>query len=49
MKKNLTYLEFIERMNALSLKKRKDITKMRKNYCKYIDQIIAEEKKKKFN
>lgn len=46
MRKNLTYLEFIERMNLLSLDKRKDITKMKKEYCNYIHVILEKEGKK---
>lgn len=42
MRKNLSYLEFIERMNSLSLKKRKSITHMKKDYCNYIHEILKD-------
>ena len=42
MKKTLTYKEFIDRMNALALKKRKGITKMKKDYCNYIPDILKD-------
>lgn len=42
MKKLLTYNEFIERMNALSLQKRKSLTHMKKDYCDFIHEILKE-------
>ncbi len=39
------YLDFVERMNALSLNKRKQFSNMRKDYCNYIHEILQKEGK----
>ena len=40
MRKNLNYTDFVERMNALSLSKRKAISNRKKDYCNYIHEIL---------
>lgn len=42
LRKALSYKEFIERMTSLSLVKRKEITKKKKNYCNYIHEILKD-------
>lgn len=38
----ISYSEFVERMNALSLRKRKSLTHMKKDYCDYIHEILKD-------
>lgn len=42
LKKSLNYNEFVDRMNCLSLQKRKSITHMKKDYCDYIHEILKQ-------
>ena len=44
MKESLNYKEFIDRMNTLALKKRKDLSKRKKDYCSYIPEILNKDK-----
>ena len=46
LRKDLTFAEYIDRMNMLALNKRNELASMKKNYCDYIPKILLENQKK---